>query len=154
MPTYSKETALYNTGAISTAIDNVELSIPTSISELENDTGYVTETYIPSAVPAVNITGLLSSDQIDVDALRAVLLQVATILIGESENAHIVAQGDRLSFMAGPNNEVAYVEVDGEGGTFHMTRSVVLKDMYFGEGMWKWYKRSNNNMSLKWMGGM
>jgi len=30
----------------------------------------------------------------------------------------------------------------------------VVKEMYFGDGLWKWYKRANNNMSLKWMGAM
>ena len=75
--------------------------------------------------------------------------------IGSLSSAHIVARGDRMSFMNG-DQEVAYIAIDADTNkaVFYMTRSVVVEDMYFGEGLWKWYKRSNNNMSLKWMGRM
>ena len=52
------------------------------------------------------------------------------------------------------SKSVAYIAIDSEGNsTFYMTRSIVVDDMYFGDGLWKFYRRSNRNMSLKWMGG-
>lgn len=49
--------------------------------------------------------------------------------------------------------EVAYIAVDPDTNesTFYMTRSVVVKDLRFGD--WLWYGRRNRNMSLKWVGG-
>lgn len=98
----------------------------------------------------------LTADQIDVnDDLRKALLQVADLIIGDTNGAYINANGSHMSFMNG-GNEVAYIDVDLETGeaVFYMTRSIVVEDMQFGNGLWKWYKRSNNNMSLKWMGGV
>ena len=48
--------------------------------------------------------------------------------------------------------EVAYIAVDPDTreSTFYMTRSVVVKDLKFGN--WMWYGRKNRNMSLKWIG--
>ena len=48
--------------------------------------------------------------------------------------------------------EVAYIAVnpDTQESTFYMTRSVVVKDLRFGN--WMWYGRDNRNMSLKWIG--
>ena len=49
--------------------------------------------------------------------------------------------------------EVAYIAVDPttRESTFYMTRSVVVKDLRFGD--WLWYGRRNKNMALKWVGG-
>lgn len=49
--------------------------------------------------------------------------------------------------------EVAYIAVDPttRESTFYMTRSVVVKDLRFGD--WLWYGRRNRNMALKWVGG-
>lgn len=49
--------------------------------------------------------------------------------------------------------EVAYIAVDPttRESTFYMTRSVVVKDLRFGD--WLWYGRRNRNMALKWIGG-
>ena len=48
--------------------------------------------------------------------------------------------------------EVAYIAVDEHGESmFYMTRSVVVKDLRFGD--WKWFGRKNRNMALKWVGG-
>lgn len=48
--------------------------------------------------------------------------------------------------------EVAYIAVDRESqeSMFYMTRSMVVKDLRFGN--WMWYGRRNRNMSLKWIG--
>ena len=74
--------------------------------------------------------------------------------VGSMAGTHMVADGNHLGFVTGDGNEVAYIDVDPntKESVFYMTRSVVVKDMFFGEGLWKWYKRANNNMSLKWMG--
>lgn len=72
--------------------------------------------------------------------------------IGKLEGCHITAVGDHMSFMNG-NDEVAYIDVDDNGeSVFYMTRSVVVKDMFLGENRWKFFKRENNNLSLKWTG--
>lgn len=49
--------------------------------------------------------------------------------------------------------EVAYIAVDPitRESTFYMTRSVVVKDLRFGD--FKWFARKNRNMALKWIGG-
>ena len=121
----------------------------------DNTAGYVDATFVPDEIPVTIINGQLTVDKIDVDSLRAALLQVANLLIGEASSAHIQASGSRMSFMNG-EQEVAYIDIDQSTGdaVFYMTRSIVVKDMQFGDGLWKWYKRSNNNMSVKWMGGM
>ena len=73
--------------------------------------------------------------------------------IGPVNSVHISARADRLSFMSG-NQEVAYISVDPDTqkAVFYMTKAMVVEDLQFGEGRWKWYSRSNHNMSLKWMG--
>lgn len=72
--------------------------------------------------------------------------------IGKLEGCHITAVGDHMSFMNG-DDEVAYIDVDDNGeSVFYMTRSVVVKDMFLGENRWKFFKRENNNLSLKWTG--
>ena len=82
-------------------------------------------------------------------------MQADELLIGRADSFHIEANGDALLFMDGEGKPAAYIEVDPQTGesTFYMTRSVVVEDMYFGDGLWKFYRRSNRNMSLKWMGG-
>lgn len=136
------------------AVDNAETVLDERLVSLENnDAGYVDATFVPDEVPVANIVGQLTADKIDVDSLRAALLQVASLLVGSDEGFHIEASGSRMSFKDGGGNEVAYIAVDANGkSTFYMTRSVVVEDMHFGDGKWKFYKRSNNNMSLKWMG--
>ena len=97
----------------------------------------------------------LTADQIDVnDDLRQALLQVTNLIIGSTDGTYISANGNHMGFMSG-GNEVAYIDVDPNTNeaVFYMTRSIVVEDMQFGDGMWKWYKRDNNNMSLKWLGG-
>lgn len=96
----------------------------------------------------------LTADQIDVnDDLRRALLQVANLVIGSTDGTYISANGSHMSFMSG-GNEVAYIDIDPgtNEAVFYMTRSVVVKDMQFGNGNWKWYSRENGNMSLKWVG--
>ena len=73
--------------------------------------------------------------------------------IGSLSGTHMIADENELAFLTKDGTKVAYIEVDERGESwFYMTRSVVVKDMFFGDGLWKWCKRDNNNMSLKWMG--
>lgn len=78
--------------------------------------------------------------------------------LGSLSGVHMTASGNELLFLpAGKTDRdeaVAYIAVDPSTGEsiFYMTRSFVVKDMFVGE-QWKWYKRSNNNLSLKWLGG-
>lgn len=95
--------------------------------------------------------------------------------IGSSFGTHIEAAGHYLMFLPanvtsnGVNmnsqaerdalldKAVAYIAISPNPpyeSVFYMTRSVVVKDMSLGERKWKFYKRSNNNLSLKWMGAM
>ena len=95
-----------------------------------------------------------------------------TMQLGSLAGTHMEAAGDYLLFlpkgvtaagkdMTDPDvvkdileQAVAYIAIDENGNsTFYMTRSIVVDDMFFGDGLWKFYKRSNRNMSLKWMGG-
>lgn len=73
--------------------------------------------------------------------------------VGRLSGTHMVATGDKLSFVSGDGVEVAYIEVDTETNEsmFHITRAVVMKDLRFGD--WKWADRSNGNLALKWIGG-
>ena len=72
--------------------------------------------------------------------------------VGASGGIHMEADATGLSFIDANGYKVAYIEVDSSTGesTFYMTRSVVVKDLTFGN--WKWRERANGNMSLKWMG--
>ena len=100
------------------------------------------------------IANSVTVEKIDVESLRAALLQAEELLIGDTSGAHMEADGNRLSFKDGSGNEVAYIDIDSDGNsTFYMTRSIVVDDMFFGDGLWKFYRRSNRNMSIKWMGG-
>lgn len=76
----------------------------------------------------------------------------ATTVIGGLADTHLTMTGDRLAFVTGSGDEVAYIAVDQGTGesTFYMTRSVVVKDLRFGD--WMWLQRANGNMALKWMG--
>ena len=95
-----------------------------------------------------------------------------TMQVGSLTGTHMEAAGEYLLFlpegvttegydMDDPDDvaeilskSVAYIAIDENGNsTFYMTRSVVVEDMYFGDGLWKFYRRSNRNMGLKWMGG-
>ena len=99
------------------------------------------------------IANSITVEKIDVALLRSAILEVSNVLIGESAGTHISTTGSRMSFMNGAK-EVAYIDIDPatDESVFYMTRSMVVKDMQFGDGKWKWYKRPNNNMSLKWIG--
>lgn len=98
--------------------------------------------------------------------------------IGKVAELHIESRPDRLSFMAPgtqlPNptytngvlnslpagtvqtGEVAYLATETVNGVeesvFYIVHSVVVKDIKFGDNKWKWWKRDNDNMTLKWMG--
>ena len=154
MTTYTDEVNIYNPDAIGDAIDDAVLAAHVDFETVLQEGGYVTADYVPPAVPAVNITGELKVNQIDVDSLRSALLQVASLLIGATNSFHIEASPTRMSFRGSDGSEAAYISVDPDTGKsiFYMTKSVVVEDMFFGDGKWKWYKRSNNNMSVKWMG--
>lgn len=73
-----------------------------------------------------------------------------------TSDTSVVAGKDYYEYIVTPNaalpGEVAYIAVDPDTGesTFYMTRSVVVKDLRFGN--WMWYGRDNRNMSLKWIG--
>ena len=60
---------------------------------------------------------------------------------------------DRLEFrVKGSSEPVAYIRVDPDThvGKLYITSAVVTSEMYF--GYWKWYKRKNENLTLKWIG--
>ena len=110
------------------------------------------------------IANSITAEHIDLGSLRAALLQAESLVLGDSSGMHMEAVGNMLLFL--PSNvtsddddylskAVAYIAVnqDTDESVFYMTRSVVVEDMYFGDGLWKFYRRSNRNMSLKWMGG-
>lgn len=112
----------------------------------------------------------ITATQIDVSSLTAAMLLAQAVQIGASGGTHIEARGDRFSFFAGgygysslPDGytpvagtampgEVAYIAVDPvtQESMFYMTRSVVVKDLRFGD--WMWFSRRNRNMALKWIG--
>lgn len=85
-----------------------------------------------------------------VNDLKSRLLLADQVQVGMSSAAHIVMQGDRLSFLDKDGIEVAYIAVDEatSESLFYITRAVVVKDLRFGN--WKWYDRRNGNMALKW----
>ncbi|MBQ9043807.1 MAG: hypothetical protein IJ111_13460 [Eggerthellaceae bacterium] len=124
-------------------------AMPTSLSQLDNDMEFLQDGYIPDIDETFTVWGKLGVEQINVNAIRAELLAAAALLIGDQNAVHIETDGTGLAFLNG-SERVAYI--DSASGVFYMTRSVVLDDMYFGDGKWKWYKRTNNNMSVKWMG--
>ena len=69
----------------------------------------------------------------------------------DGEGCHLRIKNDRLSFIGTNGQEVAYIAVDENNeSTFYMTRSVVVKDLRFGN--WMWFGRANSNMALKWVG--
>lgn len=113
--------------------------------KLDNELG----SFVPDKEKTMEVWGKLTAEEIDVNTLRGLILQAANLILGNPDKVHIDASGAEMAFMNGLD-KVAYI--DAATGTFYMTKSVVLDDMYFGDGKWKWYKRSNNNMSVKWMG--
>lgn len=79
--------------------------------------------------------------------------------IGKNTGPHIVAHGNRLSFMVPTDDgksivEVAYISIDDVTGQaeFYMTKAVVTNSVNVGTNKWKMYIRNNNNLSLKWNG--
>lgn len=89
-----------------------------------------------------------------INELRAATLEADHLQVGKSGDgggAHIVVDGDRMSFRTSNGDEVAYIAIDGNESTFNMTRAVVVKDLRFGK--WKWQEGVDGSLSLKWMGG-
>lgn len=130
-----------------------------SMSQIDTDECSCTDPVIDETATIIDggriITNSITASKIDVESLWAAFMQVEDLIVGRAESFHMEANGERLSFMDGNGNEAAYIEINQQTGesTFYMTRSVVVEDMYFGDGLWKFYRRSNRNMSLKWMGG-
>ena len=104
----------------------------------------------------------VTATQIDVSSLVAAMLLAEVVQVGASGGIHTEMNGVRFSFLAGgyhlPSDptgldpleplegEVAYIAV------VYINRAVVVTDLRFGRGNWKWYSRDNDNMALKWMG--
>ena len=89
-----------------------------------------------------------------VEQMRAATLEADHLQVGKSGDgggAHIVVDGDRMSFRSANGDEVAYIAIDGNESTFNMTKAVVVKDLRFGR--WKWQEGVDGGLSLKWMGG-
>ena len=111
----------------------------------------------------------ITATEIDVSTLVTAMLLTQVIQVGASGGIHVEMNGNRFSFLAGdahldPNwsnpmepqdGEVAFIAVDptSNNSMFYINNAVIVTDLRFGGGNWKWYSRSNNNMALKWMGG-
>ena len=73
---------------------------------------------------------------------------------GKSDGFHLVLLPTELSLRDPNDLRVAYIEVDSQGnGLFYVANAVIVDDLRFGGGDWKWAARQNRNLSLKWMGG-
>lgn len=81
------------------------------------------------------ISHSITAEQIDVNALKAALLETANLIIGNREAARIEMSGQHIGFVSSDGSEVAYIDIGPDGrSTFYMTRSVVVDDMFLGEG--------------------
>ena len=73
---------------------------------------------------------------------------------GKSGGFHLVLLPTELSLRDPNDLRVAYIEVDSQGNSlFYVANAVIVDDLRFGGGDWKWAARQNRNLSLKWMGG-
>ena len=73
---------------------------------------------------------------------------------GKSDGFHLVLLPTELSLRDPNDLRVAYIEVDSQGNSlFYVANAVIVDDLRFGGGDWKWAARQNRNLSLKWMGG-
>lgn len=73
---------------------------------------------------------------------------------GKSNGFHLVLLPTELSLRDPNDLRVAYIEVDSQGNSlFYVANAVIVDDLRFGGGDWKWAARQNRNLSLKWLGG-
>lgn len=73
---------------------------------------------------------------------------------GKSSGFHLVLLPTELSLRDPNDLRVAYIEVDSQGNSlFYVANAVIVDDLRFGGGDWKWAARQNRNLSLKWLGG-
>lgn len=148
------EEATFGAGGLSENVASIGTELRSALY-VDPVTNTVNVGYMDESGAFVNSHTQVSSEGFDVYyGSKLVGHYGSTVSLGDADGTHMVASGDHLGFVDSNNNEVAYIDVDQNGeSVFYMTRSVVVKDMFFGDGKWKWYKRDNNNMGLKWMGG-
>lgn len=80
-------------------------------------------------------------------------------VMGKEDGFHIRINASsemaRLSFLTSERNvggseEIAYISGGGSNAKLYIPRAVVVNSMEVGS--WAWIKRSNDNLTLKWMG--
>ena len=77
----------------------------------------------------------------------------SSLRIGKEGEARLSFSGDTLLFQDASGVAVASIAVNELGeSVFYMTNAIVMSELNFGEGMWRWQKRDNDNLSLKWLG--
>ena len=76
----------------------------------------------------------------------------AVVRIGSETDMHLTMTPSELAFRDASGTPVAYIEVVGGESLFYMTRAVVVSDLRFGNNLWTFATRDNDNLSLKWLG--
>ena len=110
---------------------------------LGNSDGYRTD---------VSSTGMQVVDTSDQQAVVSV--GAGSGQFGKSNGYHLVLLPTELSLRDPNDLRVAYIEVDSQGNSlFYVANAVIVDDLRFGGGDWKWAARQSRNLSLKWLGG-
>lgn len=71
---------------------------------------------------------------------------------GDENGMHVALDATSLALKNG-NARVAYIAIDNGKSKLYIERAVIVDDLQFVDGNWKWYGRSNGNLALRWMGG-
>lgn len=74
--------------------------------------------------------------------------------VGKASGMHLVLGPATMAFEDASGTRVVYIDVDELGNSlFYVGNAVIVEDLRFGGGDWKWAARGNRNLSLKWVGG-
>lgn len=72
---------------------------------------------------------------------------------GSKKGMHVALDATSLA-LKNEDEAVAYIAIDSDGRSkLYVAKAVILNDLQFVYGNWKWYGRSNGNLALRWMGG-
>ena len=168
MATYTKETALYDTGAIGTAIGDVERQISIGLYGEDGDGGVVAQlalkidktsdsagTDLVSNINAVADQITLSADQInftgggtvkdELDTLNTAIsinTQDPSVTIGKLDNFYIIITPTEMGFYQQGGNQIAYMN----GSELYVENS-----LSFGEPGFAFTQRQNGHFTLQFV---
>ena len=153
------QTGSIDLSALKTAFDDASTSATDYLTDYQwTDSSSISHTGLFVHPDGDNTSGWRISDALEMLAENESLIRAgiesgdAAIRVGSESGMHLTMTPSELAFRDASGTPVAYIEVTGGESLFHMTRAVVVSDLRFGNNLWTFATRDNDNLSLKWLG--